>query len=72
MINDCTHPPGFCVAIEPQATNCQRTIVAQSRLQQYLPAAELQTTTSTQPHVQRHDDLARLPANIAHRRMRTA
>ena len=38
VINDCTHPPGFCVAIEPQTTTCQRTIVAQTRLQQYLPA----------------------------------
>ena len=27
VINDCTHPPGFCVAVDPQTTNCHRTIV---------------------------------------------
>lgn len=33
MIRDCTHPPGFCVAIVSQTTNRQQPIARRSRLQ---------------------------------------
>ena len=28
VMSDCTHPPDFCVAVDPQTTNGHRTIVA--------------------------------------------
>ena len=28
VISECTHPPGLCVAVDPQTTNYHRTIVA--------------------------------------------